>query len=112
MEVLWNAGIEVRLISDPGMVGVCTGVTRTRPDGSLNVQIVFPGLGKTFQPDFELERIASVEADAFSLMEQGRYGRAEHLRRCLTHIQLSGRLANLVYSMETTNTEFYAYQFK
>jgi len=30
----------------------------------------------------------------------------------MTHVRLSGRLANLIYSMETTNTDFYAYQFK
>jgi hypothetical protein len=45
-------------------------------------------------------------------LELGRFGRVLDLRRNLTHIQLSGRLANLVYSMDTTNTDFYAYQFK
>jgi len=39
-------------------------------------------------------------------------GGANDLRRLLTHIRLSGRLADIIYSMETTNTDFYAYQFK
>jgi SNF2 family DNA or RNA helicase len=30
----------------------------------------------------------------------------------LTHVHLSGRLANLVYSMGVTNTEFFAHQYK
>jgi hypothetical protein len=30
----------------------------------------------------------------------------------LTHARLSGRLAEVLYSLETTNTEFYAYQFQ
>lgn len=34
------------------------------------------------------------------------------MRRLLTHVRLSGRLANVVYSMETANTEFFAHQFK
>ena len=42
----------------------------------------------------------------------GRFGRAAELRRRLTHIQLSGGLADLVYSMNTTNTDFYAHQYK
>ena len=34
------------------------------------------------------------------------------LRTVLIHIQLSGRLADMIYSMEATNTDFYAFQFK
>jgi superfamily II DNA or RNA helicase len=30
----------------------------------------------------------------------------------MTHVRLTGRLADVIYSMETTNTDFYAYQFK
>ncbi|RYG55262.1 MAG: ATP-dependent helicase, partial [Alphaproteobacteria bacterium] len=36
----------------------------------------------------------------------------EDLRRSLTHVHLSGRLANLVYSMGVTNTDFYPHQYK
>ncbi len=45
-------------------------------------------------------------------MLAGRFGRTEDLRRQLTRIQLSGRLANLIYSLDTTATDFYAHQFK
>jgi superfamily II DNA or RNA helicase len=107
----WAAGTEVRLVHDPGTVGFCTG--KSRPRGSaLWVEVAFPGLGKTFQAEYELEVVADSEDDPYGLIQQGRYGSAEHLRRGLTHIQLSGRLANLVYSMETTNTDYYAYQYK
>ncbi len=34
------------------------------------------------------------------------------LRRTLTHVKLTGRLANVIYSMDTTGADFYAYQFK
>lgn len=107
----WTAGTEVRLISDPGSTGICTGITRQRADVLL-VQVAFPGLGKTFQPEYELERVSDASGNPYELLREGAYGSATHLRRNLTHIQLSGKLANLVYSMETTETEFYAYQYK
>lgn len=34
------------------------------------------------------------------------------LYRTLAHIRLSGRLVNFIYSLDTTETDFYAYQFK
>ena len=107
----WAAGTEVRLVAEPGTVGFCTGVSRQRGE-TLMVQVAFPGLGKTFQAAYELEPVAATPGDPFTLAAQGRYGGASHLRRNLTHIQLSGRLANLVYSMATTHTDYYAYQYK
>lgn len=50
--------------------------------------------------------------DPYELIAAGRYGRSGDLRRSLTHENLSGRLANLVYSMGITNTEFFAHQYK
>ncbi len=46
------------------------------------------------------------------MLESGKLGRPVDLRRTLTHMKLSGRLADVIYSMEATNTDFYAYQFK
>ena len=39
-------------------------------------------------------------------------GEVADLRRILTHVRLTGRLSDLIYSLETTNTDFYAYQYK
>ena len=50
--------------------------------------------------------------DPLDLLEAGRLGRATDLRRVLTHVRLTGRLANVIYSMDTTGTDFYASQFK
>ena len=36
----------------------------------------------------------------------------QNFRQVLAHIRLTGRLADVIYSMETTNTEFHAHQFK
>ncbi len=106
---MFSAGTEVRFKHDPGKTGVLTGKNRERA-GTTNYQVVFSG-EKTFVPEYELEIISDNE-DWYDLLDQGRFGRVGDLRRNLSYIQLSGRLANLVYSMDATNTEFYAYQFK
>lgn len=107
----WEPGTQVRLKNDPGMVGVCTGREIERA-GNLQVLVVFPVLGQTFQSEDELERITEGSTILDDWIAQGRFGRVPDLRRHLTHIQLSGRLANLIYSLETTHTDFYAYQYK
>lgn len=104
-------GTLVRLISDPGRTGILTGRVRTRGDIQIH-QVQFSDGGRSFHPEYELELADSNAADPFEALSRGRFGRPSDLRRHLTYIQLSGKLANLVYSMETTNTEFYAYQFK
>ena len=45
-------------------------------------------------------------------MLRGLYRRAMDPRGAITHHRLSGKLANLIYSLNATNTEFLAYQFK
>ncbi len=68
------------------------------------------------RPDFvlesQLELVADGHEDPMELLQQGKFGRAQDLRGVITYTRLNGRLANLIYSMETTNTDFYAYQFK
>lgn len=51
-------------------------------------------------------------ADPFELPIRGKFGRVEDLRRNLTFVHLTGRLANLVYSMGVTNTDFYPHQYR
>ncbi len=103
-------GTEVRLKSDPGRKGVLTG-RKSELGGTVKYQVVFPE-GKSYQPEYELEVIGENSQDIESLLEEGKYGRVVDLRRNLSHIQLSGRLSNMIYSMNMTNTDFLAYQFK
>jgi superfamily II DNA or RNA helicase len=103
-------GTIVRIKSDPGRQGVITG--RNRMQGDVRkYQVSFPE-DRTFLPEYELEIITDDDSDWESLIKSGRFGRVRDLRRNLTHIHLNGRLANLVYSMDATNTDFYAYQYK
>ena len=108
----WTQGTPAFLKADPGQIGICTG--RSRMHGErLMVQISFSNRPPSFVPEYELSKPSLGETiDESKKIEQGSFGRSTDLRRELTHIQLSGRLANLVYSMDTTNTDFYPYQYK
>ncbi len=103
-------GTRVRLIADPGRVGVLTGKSGER-GGCLRLQVDFLD-GYGWHPVNQLEVVSGESSDPLELFNQGKFGRVRDLRGNLTHIRLNGRLANLIYSMETTNTDFYAYQFK
>src|SRR2546428_797336 len=103
-------GTRVRFIADPGRTGVATERSRERA-GRLYIQVVFPDRTE-FVPCSHIEVVPAIEDDSVDLFGQGRFGRAKDLRGNMTYIRLNGQLANLIYSMETTNTDFYPYQFK
>lgn len=100
----------VRLKSDPGKKGVTTGKVKTRADRKL-FQVRFSNSSEWI-PEDQLEILPQFRENPLDLLEEGKLGLARDLRRIITHVRLSGRLANLIYSMEITNTDFYAYQFK
>jgi superfamily II DNA or RNA helicase len=107
----FSPGALVRLKSNPGRSGTVTDKPpRDRGDHKA-YQVRFPE-GPNYVPDYDLEGVNETSSDPYELLYAGRYGGVQDLRRNLTHIQLTGKLANLVYSMDTTNTEFHPYQFK
>ncbi|MGM0597687.1 MAG: SNF2-related protein [Myxococcota bacterium] len=105
-----NPGTSVRLISDPGRQGITTGRERVR-GGRKFLQVQFPDFNQ-FIAEKQLEIVQAEVEDAYDLFCKGKFGRARDLRGAITHIRLSGRLADLIYSMDTTHTDFYPYQFK
>ena len=106
-----SPGSPVRIKADPRRRGVITGKTRDRARRRY-WQVMFPEEGPDFVLESQLELISEGLDDPIELLKQGKFGRAQDLREILTYTRLNGRLANLIYSMETTNTDFYAYQFK
>jgi superfamily II DNA or RNA helicase len=103
-------GQRVRLIYDPARIGVLTDRVRERTAQRIWL-VAFPD-GREWVPEEELERVPEVEEDLIELLRGGSLAGAVALRRTLTHIRLNGKLANVVYSMDTTNTDFYPHQFK
>lgn len=106
----FNSGTRVRVATDPGRVGVCTGRVRERA-GVSYLQVQFPDSAQ-FVPRDHLELVAAEGDDPLDLLQRGRLARPVDLRRTVTHARLTGRLANVIYSMDATGADFYAYQFK
>jgi hypothetical protein len=104
------AGDRVRLVNDPGRVGVLTG--RERPgDRGGYAQVTFPDRTEWVPAD-QIESVSTDGDSPLDLFTRGRLAGPADLYRTLTHIRLSGKLANFIYSLETIETDFYAYQFK
>lgn len=108
-----EAGTSVRSVDNPGREGVITNTPpRTKASGCY-WQVRWSDGSVDFHHEDEIERLNNLDIqDPFALVEHGRYGRAADLRRNLTYVHLSGRLANLVYAMGITNTDFYAHQYR
>jgi len=102
-------GQRVRVISAPDRVGVLTDDIQFIGE-KKRWMVQFPETKARF-PEKNLEVIEDSETIE-SLLTSGKFGGAKNLRGAITHARLTGRLSDVIYSMEATNTEFYAYQFK
>ncbi|WP_042775871.1 SNF2-related protein [Sinorhizobium fredii] len=109
----WDAGstgLKVRLRDNPGRQGVTTG--RTKMAGSfLMVEVDFGPNEKQFKR-YELLEIVKDDQELFELLRAGTFGGPSDIRRVLTFEKIKGDLTNVFYSMEASNTDFYAHQFK
>jgi len=100
----------VRLLNDPTQMGILTGREQLRRNRRI-LQVQFAE-GMRWIPENQLEKVHNLRLSPLDMLESKKLGRPVDLRRTLTHVKLSGRLADVIYSMEATNTDFYAYQFK
>lgn len=107
---LSQPGTRVRSRHDAGLVGESTGRTRDDGDG-LMVQVRFPGQQPRFEMAEDLEP-ADVELDDREQVLAGKFASASHLRKRLTSVQLAGQLSEMIYSLDTTDTQFMPHQFK
>lgn len=107
---LSQAGTRVRSCHDAGLVGESTGRTRDDGDG-LMVQVRFPGQQPRFEMAEDLEP-ADTELDDREQVLAGKFASASHLRKRLTSVQLAGQLSEMIYSLDTTDTQFMPHQFK
>ena len=103
-------GDRVRMRNDPGRIGTLTGQTRERA-GVTHFQVSF-STSQSYIPEDQLECVTEGGNDPISDLSEGRLAMGSDLRHALVHVRLTGRLADIIYSMEATDTTFYAYQFK
>ena len=108
-----TAGLRVRSIDNPGRLGIITNTPpRQRPSGQ-QWQVHWDAAGVSFEYEDALEPVdADIYKDPYQLISDGRFGRIDDFRRNLTFVHLTGRLANLVYSMGVTHTDFYPHQYR
>ena len=106
-----QAGDKVRLKANPGRIGILGSETDGPPARQRVLVNFLDGTEEFFLPG-ALEKVEKKAPGPYELIKQGRYGRTNDLRGAITYYRLSGKLANLIYSMNSTNTEFLAYQFK
>jgi SNF2 family DNA or RNA helicase len=103
--------VKVRLKDSPDRIGYMN-LSKSRGLGKRKKVFVefMDGRAEYFYEKY-LEEVDEEET-AEDMVEKGQYATIDQLRHSLTFQRLNGRLANLIYSMESTNTDFYPYQFK
>jgi superfamily II DNA or RNA helicase len=105
-----TVGMKVRVRNDPSKIGVATDEISDVNGRAYRTVELAAGQRKKFQEAL-LEPLLEAP-DALADLAAGRLSAAGDLGQLLTHVRLTGRLADLIYSMEATNTDFHAYQFK
>jgi len=102
----------VRHKNNPGRIGILTGNKRQR-GSRIYFQVKYSDGTNDYVFENELESDAIEDFnDPYQLIQKGSFGRSLDLRQNLTFVNLSGNLANNVYSMGITGTDFWAHQYK
>jgi len=99
-------GTRVRLKGDPSSIGVITDKPPLERAGRTFIEIELPA-GRRTVPLIELENVPEI-ADALTDFTIGKLSGPDDLRRALTHMRMTGKLADIIYSIGATNTEFHA----
>lgn len=104
-------GDKVRKKGNPSRIGVLSNET-SGPESRPRFLVVFPDCEEfVLSETLEIAEGSGV-VDPYDTILKGRFGRVHDLRGAITYFRLSGKLANLIYSLNTTNTKFLPYQFK
>ncbi|WP_316171405.1 MULTISPECIES: helicase-related protein [unclassified Bradyrhizobium] len=110
-EALIPAGMQVRLKTDPTRGGVVQPGEKVQA-GRKMLPVQFLDGAVKWLPESALEVVPPVAPPLVDRFFDGRFASPEWLRRTFARNRVTGRLSDVVYSMEATETDFYAYQFK
>ncbi len=109
-----QANLLVCLKADTTRLGHTTG--KSRPSGaSAAWQVRFMDGHTEYKPLRSLKILEGAPddgSDEFEILSSLAFTPFSRMRLGLTHHRLSGRLANLIYSLDATNTDFYPHQYK
>lgn len=106
-----ESGAFVRLAADPTQAGIVRDRTKSIA-GVLHVEVLFANGAVKFVPVENLEPVSGTRQTVGDRLAAGRFASPSWLRRTLTRIRVTGRVADIIYSMEATKTDFYPHQFK
>ena len=106
----FKPGERVRLKRDPSSMGIVTDTPPQEMTGRLMIEVEFP-MGRARRPASQLERVEA-ETNAIEDLRNGKLSAPIDLRRTINHLRMTGKLADMIYAMGATNTQFHAYQFK
>ena len=104
-------GMFVRLRQDPARAGILLEGEKYVA-GKLMVEVKLADGQVRWLPQSALEPVPSTAESLSDRLAGGRFVEPAWLRRTITRLRVTGRLSEVVYSMEATETDFYAYQFK
>ena len=108
-ESKFSRGMLVRLVGDPQRFGAFLDVVVRAGRRFARVQFL---TGVSQVPLDQLEPVPTSSEEPIEFLRSARFSEPARLRQVLAHIRLTGRLADVIYSMEATNTDFHAHQFK
>lgn len=99
----------VRLINDRSRTGQF--ISEVHGSNRPMAKVLFVDGLKSI-PINQLELVPSTLETPLDKFLNQDFSEPSRLRQVLAHIRLSGRLSDMIYSMESTNTLFFAHQFK
>lgn len=107
-----KAGIQVRLKTDPSRGGTVLDTPSITMAGRKWIRVrLLNGEENSFPIDL-LEPVSDSPETPIELFKKGQFVGPDWLRRELTRIRVTGGLSDVIYSMEATETDFHAHQFK
>ena len=104
-------GCFVRLKTNPIRAGILQDAQKIVA-GARMVRVLFADGQTSWLPYSALEPVPQVDESCLDRFKAGKFVSPEWLRRTLMRLRVSGRLSDVVYSMEATETDFYPHQFK
>ena len=105
-ELVTNGFVRVR--AQPSNMGILLDLVDR--GGRVYAKVNF-STGVRLVPADQLEPVTQ-EQSARDHLTNGHIEAPEVLRHNLSHIRLSGRMSDMLYSLEATDTQFFAHQFK
>lgn len=108
---MFTIGQKIILKNNPSRSGELT--SQIKRGATTYWKIKFENGRVEIIPESQIEVLNNIEAYSLDdLVRYNKFSSPQDIRRVITHTRINGNLSNIVYSMDVTNTDFYAYQFK